>query len=397
MSAINLPRLIKVRSSTSDVSLSFNTKSKQFDGLVTVVGMGNWGGSVNGATYQSIKSLGPKIVRFDTVANRDYSQATTIFGNYGIYFNGNSGQGAVIVWDGPPNVGRPPGDWLRFSGSYTISAWVVINTAPGVAGGVISRCNSDNSHTNYSLDLLASSGTKLRGFHITGGVNKSTVGTTSLSTRIPYHLTVRYDGSNIDVFVNGVRDNNSPTAAAAPDNTYITNIPITSKGGVYNLIGANGYNVSTSVLTFPLNGIVWDVRFYDKALPDNIIRQMYEPNTRMDLYNACYNKVLISLPAPDPVNNSCQILWNCLKNVSNSNEIKWNDLSLVNNSRQFPWNVLKVVNNNSQFLWNLFGLVGNSGEFPWNNLNTVTNNNQLIWNCLNLSSTNNIFFAMVTG
>ena len=186
---------------------------------------------------------------------------------------------------GPPGVRREPsvGIGMDFTGSErwevthvsdlstttrTISAWVIGDTLTGTQTIVkkdveyILRCD------NTSLTLYT---------WTSGGLNQISA---TLSTGTLYHVCGTWDGTNAVLYVNGVQKNTSTPGGTT--STSSNNWTIGAQPG-----GGEGWD-----------GLIADVRLYNRALSAAEIWSLYAPQTRWDLYRVTPFAGAPSIAAP---------------------------------------------------------------------------------------------------
>lgn len=130
-------------------------------------------------------------------------------------------------------------DWLSGSTSYTVAAWLKIDTGPssGNSATIIARQRSSNGG-GWGLRVKNSGGTLyLESFIGAGGAaNQVFAGSTSMSTGTWYHVAGAYDGTNIYNWVNGVQSTTAATTnISAPSTDSLLTIGSDQAG--QNLLG----------------------------------------------------------------------------------------------------------------------------------------------------------------
>ncbi len=169
-------------------------------------------------------------------------------------------------------IGLPSGIYSLFNGTsnWTINAWFNIQTQPtGGTEGTIYNSTSNtaqnfqrwNAHFHAFDSDGSGTATKLKFYRANGASVIGTItGNTTLSTGTYYMGTVTYDGSNINLYLNGSLD------ATA----------VSSTGSAST--GANGrfgkaINSSSSINYW--NGYLDEIGFWSRALSGSEITQLY--------------------------------------------------------------------------------------------------------------------------
>ncbi|MFA6077781.1 MAG: LamG domain-containing protein [Candidatus Paceibacterota bacterium] len=163
-----------------------------------------------------------------------------------------SGNGSAL-----PNVGT--------AGNVTLSAWIKPNTVVGQ--GTIFSKGASGSCFNYGIVIF---GSGLRGRNST---NDHALGGTIVANQWQ-HVAVVYSASGMEGFVNGVSVGTSVnTTTTCANNNWA--------------IGTRAYNAATSEF---FNGLVDELRVYNRALSATEIQQLYKQNATQ--VNASTNNFL---------------------------------------------------------------------------------------------------------
>ncbi len=154
---------------------------------------------------------------------------------------------------------------LDLSGNFAFSAWVKLN-AVGSGQIIINKTLTNTNYPSYALYILSDN--KVYCWFATAnspaGWGTPSGSAKTLTVGIWYHIACSHDGTNIREYINGSMDANSPiartgTAYNSPDNLWI---------------GADN-NSLTPFYDSPINGVIDDVRVYNRALSPVEIQQLY--------------------------------------------------------------------------------------------------------------------------
>ena len=146
------------------------------------------------------------------------------------------------------------------SGSWTISAWVNPNSC-GAYSQVIFK--GQNAKRNYELDI-GNSDCKIRANMTQSGVEKTATATTAISTSTWSHIAGRYNGSNVQAFVNGTADGTTSTTGSPDTDTSLLKIGVFENSGNYSV---------------PFPGLIDEVRISTVARSDGWITTEYNTGT----------------------------------------------------------------------------------------------------------------------
>ena len=150
------------------------------------------------------------------------------------------------------------GNWNVSGDKITCMAWVYVHSTPNDPR-VISKSND----TSYQMFCLLVNGTDTVGWRIVGpGSTDRTILNTSqqLSMNTWYHLTGVYDGSQMRIYINAEQK----ASVSKSGNIYQNSDPI--------WIGGN----ATSATQRPFDGLIEDVRVYNRDLSLDEIQTIYQ-------------------------------------------------------------------------------------------------------------------------
>ena len=154
---------------------------------------------------------------------------------------------------------------LKTSDEITIAVWMKPNSpASPTHQTFIHKSISDN----YQLRFYSST-QKIRFLLKIDGVDKLVLGNTLLSAGVWYHITGTYDGSELNLFING-RADKTPTVATGDITTNAEPLTLGSFRGA----------------AFYFNGTIDNVKIYNRALTASEIKYSYlEPYA---MFQYCY-------------------------------------------------------------------------------------------------------------
>ncbi len=148
-------------------------------------------------------------------------------------------------------------------------------------------------HNNFSCNGPSAAGASVV-FNVGQNVNFSTT-YTGYSLNTWYFLCVSWDGVNGKTWVNG-----------SPDNTVAyTGVPGAASKATQlgRQLWQNGY------ATAYMNGLLADVRLYERVLNDDEVWQMWDPLTRWDLYQLLRPPLAYSTGAPPAGRRRSSVIW----------------------------------------------------------------------------------------
>ncbi|RMD45905.1 LamG domain-containing protein [Candidatus Pacearchaeota archaeon] len=171
---------------------------------------------------------------------------------------------------------------FNFTNAITVSAWVF--PAPygaSVDRDIVSRYRSLGNHRSWVLQIK---NRRPRFVACSNGGLASCVYATGTTTMVPgrwYHIVGRWNGTNLDVYLNGVSENPQPDPI---NRLYSSTIPPLSIGRDVSVLG-NGY----------FRGGIDEVAIWNRALSDSEILDLYKRGAlRLNLYVRTCNDVSCS-------------------------------------------------------------------------------------------------------
>jgi len=193
-------------------------------------------------------------------------------GNYAVDKSGNGNRGLLTGSNGVPvrTIGKI-GQGLSFDGvddyvnipgvinlaKVTVSAWAYSHKG-ATAGNQEIFANKNDTITLRWSDNNAAPGNVPAFFLIIGGSYQNARASTVLSANIWNHLVGTYDGTTLRIYVDGVLAG-STVAVGTIDATTLDSLI-----GVHNSLATNFFN-----------GLLDDVRIYNRALSNDEIKQLY--------------------------------------------------------------------------------------------------------------------------
>jgi hypothetical protein len=235
--------------------------------------------------------------------------------------------------DGYVNCGNAAS--LNITNAITIGAWVTLYSVPNVQKAIVFKLDSSGQdRRGYQFGF--SNSTKVRvSFGKASGAGGSDYdtfyGSTTLNLNQPYHVVATRDGADIKVYVNGVLDG-SITVANNSWGASLSDIRI-------------GKDWSVSPY---FNGIIDDVRIYNRALSAAEIQAQYERRK----YASTVPTYSIGAEQANTVSAS-NFLYNKLVTIDNSgNTNTLTDYQVkvaLNNSQEFFWSHVKSDGSDIRF------------------------------------------------
>jgi len=160
--------------------------------------------------------------------------------------------GSALSFDGTSSyvdLGNP--SLLQLTGSFTLSAWVKATGNPADDGQIVAK---SDSASGWQLKTSPDTGPQTFGVAVSSGTGQRTqrYSTTVRTLGVWYHVAGVYDSGArmLDIYVNGVRD----------DGVLMGAIPAS------NLNSAVNVNIGRRSGGFYFNGVIDDVRIYNRAL-----------------------------------------------------------------------------------------------------------------------------------
>ncbi|MDP3724574.1 MAG: DUF2341 domain-containing protein, partial [bacterium] len=149
--------------------------------------------------------------------------------------------------------------------SLTMSAWIRVAAFPstGEYPSIISRHNGGPTNAGYTLQISGTSGEaqKIR-VAIGDGDFQAAVSSTNVAANVWYHVAGTFDGTTMTIFVNGVSENTATNG--------LTN---------YSNVLQVGYSPGNISGDDYFNGLIDDVKIYNRALSANEIASDYTRST----------------------------------------------------------------------------------------------------------------------
>ena len=180
--------------------------------------------------------------------NLTNSGASFVTGKFGNGADFESGDPDLMYINNPAN--------LNFSGSFTISAWINVESA-SLTGAVLSKWQGNSQYI-----FGTSAGKPYIIVKNSSNVNYDITGNTTLSLSTWYHIVGVWDTTNnkLKIYLNGLPDNVDTTTAGTPmsDTSYV-------------VMGAQ----ETTGTFRKFDGIIDDVAIFDRALSDYEIKALY--------------------------------------------------------------------------------------------------------------------------
>lgn len=168
-----------------------------------------------------------------------------------------------------------------FSGSFTISAWIVGMGSTGTFRSVITHRDSGSGGIGtYGMDV--SSAEVCRFYIHSGGSFQVASGSTSIVQNELTHVVGVFDDDNneIRVYVNGRED-----GSAAASNALVASSKQVRIGSWRQTISEGDV----------FQGLITDARIYGRAISDEEIWTLYDPSTRWNLYWYPTRRVMFDL------------------------------------------------------------------------------------------------------
>ena len=157
----------------------------------------------------------------------------------------------TINYDGTNDyVGVSDETSLRLTTDGSLEAWVYLSAAQ--AGGIIYKV--DANPDGYSLSVNASGNVLFSLYESTGPSSTTVTSATTLNIAIWYHIAATWDGTDMNLYINGVLDSNNQASTQAAGDTTGTDLTIASDTTNY------------------FNGRIDEVRIWDEARSEADIR-----------------------------------------------------------------------------------------------------------------------------
>jgi len=250
-----------------------NRDSLQADGLVAWWPFAPPGGDIlfdlsGRGNHGTLTNMAPES---DWVANE-------LFGGLALDFNGVD---AVVSIASPIAI-----DNIFAGGGGTITAWIKPRTIGESFGRIIDRASTELSADGYSFLTQTPANPRIRftrGW--TGGIAGWNAPTDSITLNVWQHVAVTYDeGSTANdpaMYVNAISQSISETdgvPSGSPESDAAEDLTIG--------------NYTATTRTF--DGLIDDVRLYDRILTSQEIKLVFNQSTRWDLYYPLRQQILLS-------------------------------------------------------------------------------------------------------
>ncbi len=199
-------------------------------------------------------------------------------GNDGNYWNATGTQpvigkiGQALEFDGTDDYVLIQDSTDLEPAKITVSAWFRLDSFPNSFPRILQKDSFDpNWDTGYFIfvDDTASDHVKFRVLH-TPTDNATAESTTSISPGTWYHAVGTYDEQNVKIFVNGIEEASTPhtaTISYSTEGLYIGNRPS---------------------LTRDWDGLIDDVRIYNRVLSQDEIKRLYKIGSTFKINKPSY-------------------------------------------------------------------------------------------------------------
>lgn len=167
--------------------------------------------------------------------------------------------GSVLGFDGSSSSASVA-DFINFGSTFTLCCRVRLSASSN--NGLVSQYTTTGNQR--SIRWIVDSTGRQRMYLSSDGINGTSYqqsGGATHSTGVVYHMTVRFDGSDLDFFTDGAQNGTT----LSPSQSSVFN----STGSVR--VGAGFFTGSLNEI---LDGQIWDVRVFDSALTDGEIETL---------------------------------------------------------------------------------------------------------------------------
>lgn len=193
-------------------------------------------------------------------------------------------QGLESTNSGIQYLSRPYFDFL--TSTFTISCWVKLNSEKVYSNGteiarqyIISQ-GRDTGNIGFNIAYQDS---KIQAFYgVDTSNNRRLLSTNTMSLFIWYHIVVTWDGSNLVLYINGVK--NSEGSLSGVDYAQCSNRFV---------IGKMAYLYTGTATYFPFVGNISDVRIYSTALSETDIKELYNVRASLDKNGNYYTSDIV--------------------------------------------------------------------------------------------------------
>lgn len=147
---------------------------------------------------------------------------------------------------------------VRITGNITISSWVKFNQIP--SDSTVYSLVDKNEAGGYGIIANEASSGKLETYFYIGGYKNAGIALSSLSAGTWYHIIGRYNGTGVDFYLNGVKQQSVATTGSISDISY--NLTL-------------GANPGPTYAEF-FNGNLDEVGIWNRSLSDSEILNLYK-------------------------------------------------------------------------------------------------------------------------
>lgn len=156
------------------------------------------------------------------------------------------------------SVSKP--NYLNISNPFTITAWIKTGTLKGTGddGDIVTIWNAAGNQRGFALSI---NNNKLKFITSTDGggtLLNNSIGSTSIGNDSDWiHVAGRFNGTSLEVFLNGSSDDSTPNGAIVFNSNQTIEIAVSRQYGWFN-------------------GSIADVRMFNRSLENNEIDQLYK-------------------------------------------------------------------------------------------------------------------------
>jgi len=177
----------------------------------------------------------------------------------GVTYNTSGKFNSALSFDGSNDyIDLGNSNSVKITGNLTLSAWVKFNQIP--TGGIVMDILAKTETGGYGiLSNYAGSG-RVETFFYIGGYKNAGVSLSSLSAGNWYYIVGTYNGSSVDFYLNGIKQQSVAASGSISDITY--NLTI-------------GANPGPSYAEF-FNGTIDEIAIFNRSLSDSEILSLYQ-------------------------------------------------------------------------------------------------------------------------